>query len=610
MNVRRVLMLVLMTAAVCLVSAGVGAASDVKLMLAGSYDTPGYAYDVAVSGSYAYVADANGLVIIDISNPAAPALAGSYNAAGDAILNVVVSGSYAYVTDKGNGFVIIDISNPAAPVLAGSYDTAGDARGVAVSGSYAYVADYTNGLVIIDISNPAAPALAGSSHSVGNAHDVTVSGSYAYVADYTNGLVIIDISNPTAPVLAGRYDAAEYALDVAVSGSYAYVANRYDGLFIVDISNPAAPATTGGIDVMDDVLDVTVSGSYAYVSDKKKGLVIIDISNPTAPALASSYDTAGDAHGVAVSGSYAYVADNKNGLVILTKERSFKDNDDATPVPTNELEITDIDINLDRTPDDVGVRLGMTLYNTDKFGEQFDVPEDSLAVYEGESFDITIKAKMPNADFNMDNVKVVILPPSIYTGNYYIQRAEEPHVLNEEDIGEWKFTIYCLKGIINTDISTIDMQNTIDMSYLLDEPDVYKFRAIAYTEEEKTIKSSKPVISFYDVNLIQTLTDTTVEEMKNSATMGLYSLLKIEDITIEAFELFNHADDLFFNANEVLNDAQKETSQDFNNDELDEIYTFETYNIDVKESIKDTPGLSTLSVMFVIIITIIFSRIQ
>jgi len=64
-------------------------------------------------------------------------------------LGVAVSGSYAYVADSDNGLVIVDINNSAAPTLADSYDTAGYAYGVAVSGSYAYVADRGNGIVIL-----------------------------------------------------------------------------------------------------------------------------------------------------------------------------------------------------------------------------------------------------------------------------------------------------------------------------------------------------------------------------------------------------------------------------------------------------------------------------
>jgi len=79
------------------------------LHIAGSCDTPGYAYGVAVSGDYAYVAD------------------------------------------HGYGLQVIDISTPGTPVILGSIDTPGYARGVAVSGGYAYVADYYgSGLQVVN----------------------------------------------------------------------------------------------------------------------------------------------------------------------------------------------------------------------------------------------------------------------------------------------------------------------------------------------------------------------------------------------------------------------------------------------------------------------------
>ncbi len=105
--------------------------------LVGSYDTTGYAYDVTVVGSLAYVADyASGLQIIDVSTPSAPTLVGTYNTSGYAY-GVAVAGSMAYVADYDSGLQIIGVSNPSAPTLVGTYDTPGRAYGVAVVGSLA-----------------------------------------------------------------------------------------------------------------------------------------------------------------------------------------------------------------------------------------------------------------------------------------------------------------------------------------------------------------------------------------------------------------------------------------------------------------------------------------
>jgi Ca2+-binding RTX toxin-like protein len=116
------------------------------------YDTPGNANGVQVVGNYAYVTDGySGLQIIDISNPTAPILKGSYNTHGASGVQVV--GNYAYVANFSfGGLDIIDISNPTVPIFRGSYNTHG-AYGVQIVDNYAYVADGYGGLKIIDVSN-------------------------------------------------------------------------------------------------------------------------------------------------------------------------------------------------------------------------------------------------------------------------------------------------------------------------------------------------------------------------------------------------------------------------------------------------------------------------
>jgi hypothetical protein len=326
--------------------------------LSGSFDTEHVAYDIVVSGNYAYIAAGeNGLVIMDISNPASPALMGTYVTT--VVSNDVdVVGNYAYVADEINGLVIVDITNPSAPTFVGNCDTE-YTNDIAVASNYAYISDVTNGLVIMDISNPSSPALTGS-YDAYNAQDVDVAGNYAYLADTINGLVIVNISDPAAPTLTNSYDTG-YAEGVDVAGNYAYIADSNNGLVIIDITDPAAPTLAGGYETTDYTSSVAVSGNYAYITDVNNGLVIVDItdphsptfkgsyytdccanhiavsskyayitsasnlvivdiSNPSTPTFAGRYDTGGWINGVTVSDNYAYVADRDNGLVILRME--------------------------------------------------------------------------------------------------------------------------------------------------------------------------------------------------------------------------------------------------------------------------------------------------
>ena len=292
----------------------VGSVSD-------SVNLPG-ATAVAVSGSYAYTTAyaAGRLTAVNISNPAAPVLAGE-SASSNALLNastVNISGGFAYVASKnrngpqgsnknddgtGNSLTILDISsNPAQPAIVGTVTDATQlfgAYGIAVSGHYAYVAaqgclsgqpcpkpNVGNAFTVVDLSSPSSPKIVANLHNSGlpgawknsNALDhacsVFVSGQYAYVtAAYSNRLTIINIANPLAPtIVASLNDATRlnFPVDVAVSGSYAYVADQgsQNGLTVVNVANPASPQIVGVLNSkwLAGAYRIRIRGSLAYLS--------------------------------------------------------------------------------------------------------------------------------------------------------------------------------------------------------------------------------------------------------------------------------------------------------------------------------------------------------
>jgi hypothetical protein len=83
-----------------------------------------------------------------VSTPSSPVEAGFFETSAFPC-GVAVSGSYACVADGNDGLRIIDVSTPSSPVEVSFYNTGGTAWGVAVSGSYVYVADGEDGLYII-----------------------------------------------------------------------------------------------------------------------------------------------------------------------------------------------------------------------------------------------------------------------------------------------------------------------------------------------------------------------------------------------------------------------------------------------------------------------------
>jgi len=281
----------------------------------GRTDTPGYAQDVAVRSSFAFIADGyNGLQVIDVSTPSTPVLVGNVDTP-DRAWGLDVFGDYVYVADGESGLLVVNITDAHNPEIAGSVDTPSSARGVAVAGNYAYVADW-NGLQVVDISDPLSLDLVGSVDTPGSSWNVFIVDDYAYVADGSSGLQIVDISDPFSPEIIASAETPGYAREVVVTDNFAYIADDDSGLQVIYVSNPLAPFLIGSIDTPSSARGVAISDDYAFVADWWSGIQAIDISDPSEPILVGRVSTMGSAMGVVVVNDIAYVADG-TGLQVV-----------------------------------------------------------------------------------------------------------------------------------------------------------------------------------------------------------------------------------------------------------------------------------------------------
>jgi hypothetical protein len=287
----------------------------------GSISIPGYANNVDVNGSFAYVAaGAAGLIVVDASDPAVPRIVGSVDTPGNAN-DVRVVGNLAYVADGASGLQIIDVSNPTAPVVRGAVNKLGDASDVIVQGSLAYVAGAATGLHIIDVSDPAAPKLARSLTIPGTTRGVDVSGSIAVVVtEFPPTLKVIDISNPGTAKVVGSIALAGQPTDVSLGNGHAFVAAYTGGAQIVDVRQPAAPVVVGGLPGSaifpppPDALvprDVQFAGQFAIFAEQLFGPAIapiVDVSDPKTPRFRAFVNFVQDyaGTGIAVSGPFVY----------------------------------------------------------------------------------------------------------------------------------------------------------------------------------------------------------------------------------------------------------------------------------------------------------------
>ncbi|MFZ4573265.1 MAG: hypothetical protein ACOYN0_02640 [Phycisphaerales bacterium] len=117
-------------------------------------------YDLKQVGSFLYGGGQGGMRIINVTNPASPALAGTYTAGG-VITQVEAANGLLYVGTRDNGLWIMDDVNPTVPQLIGFLgNSPGVFEGLRVDAATAYTLDSNPGvLTAIDITNPSAPGV-------------------------------------------------------------------------------------------------------------------------------------------------------------------------------------------------------------------------------------------------------------------------------------------------------------------------------------------------------------------------------------------------------------------------------------------------------------------
>lgn len=211
---------------------------------------------IASYHGYAFVTDLReGLIVADVAmlldgNPANNFIrkAASFNPEGilDGAKHAWMAGQWLYITTS-RGLAVVDVKNPEAPVLAGSYGGSflKEPRQVTIQWQYCFVTD-AEGLKVFDVSHPANPQpISGGAVLLGNASGLYAARTYLYVANGTQGLAIIDIKNPGKPrklcdfTAGGKInDARDLQIGSVNASMYAHIADGKNGLRIVQMISP------------------------------------------------------------------------------------------------------------------------------------------------------------------------------------------------------------------------------------------------------------------------------------------------------------------------------------------------------------------------------------
>ena len=273
----------------------------------------GGAYDVKISGDYAFVVNVNRIVSIDISDPTSMSIANQLTTATGTIC--AIQGDYLYAP-YGNGLRSIDISTPTSLSIADALFDASNlplaAQGIAVSGNYAYLTDGSDTLSIVDISDPTSMAFDNNltdGTALNDCHGVAIQGNYAFVGG-TNLVTSVDITDPTSPA-------------VEDSETLAFSPNRSmdrlvidpSGDFVVGVS-PTINGSAISVDISDPTALVDVDISQPSGMTNPNGIVFVDSNRFVWTSTSSDAMRLGNIDGSGNLTGFAggYVEDNVNGF--------------------------------------------------------------------------------------------------------------------------------------------------------------------------------------------------------------------------------------------------------------------------------------------------------
>ena len=159
---------------------------------------------ITIAGKYAYILCNAGLVVVNIEDPLAPRITAQIGApALVAPQGLAVQFRYAFVADQ-EGLKVLDVTDLDKPrPVPDALVRLPDARNLYVARTYAYVAAGKQGLVVVDVEHPERPFTDQIYTAGGEINDtrdvklgITNASAFAYLADGANGLRVVQIFAP------------------------------------------------------------------------------------------------------------------------------------------------------------------------------------------------------------------------------------------------------------------------------------------------------------------------------------------------------------------------------------------------------------------------------
>lgn len=285
--------------------------------------------DYAVTGTWA----ASGWAFFwDVTDPTNIVKTDSIQIDARTVNDVKVSpdGRYAALSregasDRRNGVVLLDMSDPAHPVIASTFDSNGVTGGVHnmfATNDYLFALAAGDKYVIIDVTDLANPRYVSEyNHPDSRIHDVWVHDGIAYSSEWQTGVVVVDVGNGrwggtiAEPVFV---TAVPYPVG-ATHAAFPYVQEETGKFYLFlgdEISGSAGGAWAGE---GNDNLPYNAATGEGGVQGRMAGYVhIIDFTDPENPRDVARYEVPeAGAHNLWVEDDVLYQAYYKGGLRVV-----------------------------------------------------------------------------------------------------------------------------------------------------------------------------------------------------------------------------------------------------------------------------------------------------
>jgi len=317
--------------------------------------------NVVVKGTTAFLACGyDGLIALDISDPANPVKIGQYTLPEDEFcMAVAVEGNTAYLACYYYGIVSVNITDSTNIQFLDRIDIGGISSEIIAESDILYVADGWEGLVIYDASDPSDLTNISSIRSGTFIDQIEKYGNYILTETAPSfALIILDVTTPSSPSEVTTYGVSSTIRDIVAVNDYAYLligtscdivnltiigspthesflsfgftgtsadidsstlyVGGYYGFKIYNLTNPISPSLLK-YQLLDESIpidNICINGTTLITSLKSRGLEIFDVSTKSSPTLLGVFQNYGDFCDIDIDEDLAYMV-TTYGLVIL-----------------------------------------------------------------------------------------------------------------------------------------------------------------------------------------------------------------------------------------------------------------------------------------------------